>query len=104
MRTVTAAVSGIVLVGGFGVAQITDNRSLGGLILLLGAIYCAIQWWRCAGALPAILSVGIFVVAFVVSHPLGKVIGSWPSVIFVALLVGASAYALTRPRSGVVEI
>ena len=104
MRTVTAAVSGIVLVVGFGVAQITDNRSLGGLILLLGAIYCAIQWWRCAGALPAILSVGIFVVAFVVSHPLGKVIGSWPSVIFVALRVGASAYALTRPRSGVVEI
>ena len=103
MRTVTAAVSGLVLIVGFGVAQSTDNRSLGGVILVLGAIYCAIQWWRCAGALPALLSVGIFVVAFVVSHPLGKVIGSWPSVMLVALVAGASAYALTRPRAGVVD-
>jgi hypothetical protein len=103
MRTVTAALSGIVLVVGFGVAQGTDNRSLGGLILLLGAAYCAIQWWRCAGALPAILSIGIFAVAFAVSHPLGKVIGSWPSVIFVALVASVSAFALTRPRAGVVD-
>jgi hypothetical protein len=104
MRTVTAVMSGVVLIVGFGVAQGTGNRSLGGVILVIGATYCAIQWWRRAGALRAVLSVAIFSIAFVVSHPLGKVIGSWPSVLLVSLITAVSTYALTQPRSGVVEI
>lgn len=104
MRTFTAVLSGIVLVVGFGVAQASGNRSLGGVILVVGAAYCAIQWWKTAGALRAVLSVAIFSIAFVVSHPLGKVIGSWPSVLLVALITSVSAYWLNQPRSGEVEI
>jgi len=33
----------------------------------------------------------------VVSHPLGKVIGSWPAVLAVAIGTGLIAYLLMRP-------
>lgn len=95
MRKWTAVVSGIVLIVGFGVAQGTGNRSLGGVVLFIGAAYCVFRWWQLAGALRALLSLGVFAVAFIASHPLGKAIGSWPSVLFVALVTALSAYALT---------
>ena len=104
MRKVTALVSGIVLVVGFGVAQGTGNRTLGGIILAIGAAYCVVQWWKLAGPMRAGLSLGVFAVAFVASHPLGKLIGSWPSVILVACVTAVSAYLMTKPRSGLVEI
>ena len=103
MRKMTAAVSGVVLVVGFGIAQGSGNRALGGMVLAVGAFYCVFQWWKVAGPVRAGLSLVIFAVAFVASHPLGKVIGSWPSVLLVAFVTAASAYLITKPRSGVIE-
>lgn len=84
---------------GFGVAQSTDNRSLGGVVLLAGAAVCGFQWWREAGPLAAGLSEGVFVLAFAGSHVLAKPIGAWPSVGVVAIATTAISYALTKPRS-----
>jgi hypothetical protein len=33
--------------------------------------------------------VAVFLAAFVVSHPLGHAIGSWPAVLLVSVVVGA---------------
>ena len=89
---------------GFGVAQGTGNRTLGGIILAIGAAMCVIWWWKVAGPVRAGLSLAVFAASFVVSHPLGKLIGAWPSVILVATVSALSAYFLTKPRSGLVDI
>jgi len=38
-------------------------------------------------------------ICFAVSHPLGAAIGSWPSVLLVAAVVGGTSYGAT-PRLG----
>ncbi len=98
MRAFTSVLAGVTLVAGFGVAQATDNRSLGGVVLLAGATACGYQWWRAAGPLAAGLSEGVLVLAFAGSHVLAKPIGAWPSVAVVAVATTAISYALTRPR------
>lgn len=98
MRLKIAILAWLTLVCGFGLAQATGNRALGGVLLLLGAGVCTVLWWKLAGLVPTILSVVICGVAFVVSHPLGKLVGAWPSVVLVAVIAGCSAYALTGSR------
>ncbi|HBJ73354.1 MAG TPA: hypothetical protein DDY88_06555 [Actinobacteria bacterium] len=99
MRIFTSVVAGATLVAGFGVAQASDNRSLGGAVLLAGAAVCGIQWWREAGPRAALLSEGVLVLAFAGSHVLAKPLGAWPSVGLVALATAALSYALTAPRN-----
>ena len=42
---------------------------------------------------------GFALVAFVLSHLLGDLIGAWPAVLVVSVAVGLAAAALTTPRS-----
>jgi ABC-type siderophore export system fused ATPase/permease subunit len=98
MRLRIAAVAALTLVVGFGVASVTGNRALGGVVLVAGGALCA--WWlaREAGLLRTSLTLVGVVVLFVVSHPLGRVIGAWPAVLLVAAAAAALAYALASPR------
>jgi len=94
MRTRIAATTALTLVLGFAVASLTGSRPLGGVVL--GGAVCA--WWmtREAGALRALVTLVVVFGLFVLSHPLGHVIGAWPSVLLVAALAGGVAFALAR--------
>lgn len=81
---------------GFGVAEVTDVRALGGLVLLGGGAVCAKLALPVAGRGRTALLLAIALALFVVSHPLGRAIGAWPAVfVSAAALFGASA-ALVR--------
>ncbi|MFA7323011.1 MAG: hypothetical protein WC005_01505 [Candidatus Nanopelagicales bacterium] len=99
MRLFASVLAGSTLAVGFGVAQSTGNRPLGGAVLLAGAAACGYLWWKQAGPVPTIVSEGVFLVAFVASHPLAKQIGPWPSVAVVATATAAISFAVTKPRS-----
>ncbi len=92
-------VGAVSLLVGFGVAQLTGNRPLGGIVLLLGGAWCAWQWWRTAGPWRTVIAVLIFGIAFVVSHPLGNAIGAWPSVVLVSVVAAVLAYLLCAPKT-----
>jgi hypothetical protein len=98
MRLLVAAAAGATLVVGFGVAQATGSRPLGGVVLLAGATACGAWWWRTSGPLRALGAVGVGGVAFVVSHPLGNAVGAWPAVLLVAGVGAVLAYAITAPQ------
>jgi hypothetical protein len=101
--TPTAPVAGATLILGYAVAVSTGSRPLGGVVLLVGGLWC-IQTWRqrhgprTAGTL-ACAGIG----AFVFSHVLALAIGAWPSVVLVAVALAAAVWsradALTTPPS-----
>jgi len=82
------------LVLGFGVAQATGVRPLGGVVLLAGAAWCALRWRERAGTGVAVALVALYVAAFVASHLVADVLGTWGAVAFVAALVALAAWAL----------
>ena len=79
---------------GFGVAQATGVRPLGGLVLLAGAGWCALRWRERAGTPTAAGLVGLYLAAFVASHLIADALGAWGSVAVVCAAVGAAAWAL----------
>ena len=81
------------LVLGFGVAQATGIRPLGGIVLIAGAGWCALRWRERAGTGVAAALVALYVAAFVASHLVADVLGTWGAVAFVAALVGLAAWA-----------
>ena len=91
MRFRIPLVASATLILGFAVARATGVVWLGGIVLVLGGLWCAWKWWRTFGLLVALLGVIIYFVAFVLSHPFAKVVGAWPSTIIVALVAGALA-------------
>jgi hypothetical protein len=97
MRTRVAAIAALTLVLGFAVADVTGNRALGGVVLVLGGAVCARLMSRGAGWPRTLLTLGVVVALFVGSHPLGRVLGAWPAVLVVAAAAGGVAYALGRP-------
>ena len=99
MRTLTAAVAAGSLVLGFAVAQLSGVRFLGGVVLLAAGVWCARQWFLLAGKrVMWVLGLTYFAV-FVLSHPLGRMIGTWPAVLTVAAVAGFASYLLTRPAA-----
>ena len=95
-RATLSTIAAVTFIAGFGVAELTGVRALGGVVLLLGGAWCARLASRSAG--PA-ATAGLLVVAvalFVISHPLGHVIGPWSAVVVSAGLVAAAAGAITR--------
>ena len=96
-RLTAALLAAVTLVVGFAVASVTGNRTLGGLVLVIGGAICAWLWWRLAGPWRALICVAIAGLAFVVSHPLGAVLTSWGAVLLVSAVTALSTYAVTRP-------
>ncbi len=79
------------LVVGFGVAQATGVRQLGGIVLAAGAGWCAMRWRRSAGIARAAALVVLYVGAFVASHLIADTVGTWGAVFLVAAIVGLAA-------------
>jgi len=97
-RLPTAPVAAGSLVAGYLVARETGVRPLGGVVLALGAAWCAREWVRDSGRGTAGALLGLYLVAFAASHPLAKQIGAWPSVLSVAAVTGAASWAVADRR------
>ena len=85
------------LVIGFSVAQSTGLRWLGAVILVIGGVVCALAILPVEGARATLILAIVYAAALAISHPLGGAIGTWPSVLSVALITGIVGYAVTRP-------
>jgi|APCry1669189034_1035192.scaffolds.fasta_scaffold08190_3 hypothetical protein len=99
MRTRISILTAATLIVGFAIASLTGNRALGGVVLVAGGALSA--WWmyQFAGVRRTIAVVVIVFGLFVLSHPLGHLIGAWPSVFTVAAIGAAIAYSLAVPKS-----
>lgn len=90
----TAVVAAGSLVAGFGVAQVTGVRWLGGLVLVVALVGCVGAWAARRGAGRAALLAVVYVGAFVGSHVLAQVLPAWPSVVLAAAAVGVASLML----------
>ncbi len=59
--------------------------------------FCARLMSRGAGWPRTLLTLAVVCALFVVSHPLGRILGAWPAVLVVAAAAGSATYALGRP-------
>jgi hypothetical protein len=95
-RAVIPAAAAATFLAGFGVAELTGVRAIGGLVLLAGGAWCGRMALPIVGPRRTIALLAIALALFVVSHPLGKAIGAWPAVVVTAASVAVSAAALVR--------
>lgn len=97
--TPTAPVAAGSLIVGYAVVASTGSRSLGGIVLLIGGLWCIWAWRRRHGARIA-ATLGLFAFgAFIASHLLALAIGAWPSVLLVAAAMGAVAWTGADARA-----
>ena len=89
------AVALAAFVAGFGVAETTGVRALGGLVLAAGGAYCFVAVRRAAGTGRAAAVLVLALALFVAAHPLGDAIGAWPA----ALAAGAITAVAVRACS-----
>ena len=97
----TPVVAAATFLAGFGVAELTGVRAIGGLVLLAGGAWCARATLRLAGGPATAVLVVVALALFVLSHALGHLIGAWPAVVVSAALVAVGAAAiLGRAQAG----
>ena len=90
--TPTAPVAAGTLIVGYAVAVSTGSRPLGGVVLLIGGLWCIRAWRRRHGTRTAAVLACVGLTAFVLSHVLALAIGAWPSVLLVAVVMAAAAW------------
>jgi hypothetical protein len=97
-RVPTAPIAAAGLIAGFGVALGTGSRPLGGVVLAACGLACIAVWARRDGTRVTVTLTATGLVAFAVSHLLGRVIGAWPSVIVVSAVTAALCWWLSDAR------
>ncbi|TAK70214.1 MAG: hypothetical protein EPO13_04460 [Actinomycetota bacterium] len=97
-HAVTAVVAVLGLVVGFAVAQVSGNRTAGGVVLVLAGAWCTARWWRSCGRARALLLLATYAAAFALAHVLAGPLGAWPAVLLVAAVTGLAALAVGRPQ------
>ena len=85
-------------VAGFGMAELTDSRPAGGIVLLAGGAACARLALPSIGPGRTAALLGVAFALFVASHPLGRAIGAWPAVLVSAAAVAGASAVLMRER------
>jgi hypothetical protein len=93
-----SSVSAAGLVGGFAVARYTGRREAGGAVFTAAGAWCAREWARRSGGLPAAALSALYVAAMGGSHPLAKKLGAWPAVVTVAGVTAAASELVRRSR------
>ena len=96
--TPTAPVAAGTLIVGYAVAASTGSRPLGGVVLLVGGIWCIQTWTRRHGTRVAASLACVGLAALILSHVLALAIGAWPSVLLVAAVAGATVWTLADTR------
>jgi hypothetical protein len=85
------------LPAGFGVAELTGVRPIGGVVLVaLAALACL---WSRARPGRLALWAALLVILFAASHLLGDAVGSWVAVGLVSAVAAAAFVALAREPS-----
>ncbi|WP_148614123.1 hypothetical protein [Nocardioides rubriscoriae] len=100
----TWPVTGLSLVVGFAVAELTGVRAIGGVVLVVAMLWCGVTWLSRQVPGPRIAAmVVLYLVLFALSHVIADPLGTWPSVALVAAVMAAATYAVadrTHPRTG----
>lgn len=91
----TALVVTIGLIVGFGVADVTGVRALGGIVLFVAGVTAGLAWLRRDGGKTTAILSAVYLGGFVLSHVLALAIGAWPSVFVVTAISAGSAYAMS---------
>jgi hypothetical protein len=94
MRNATWPVAAGSLLLGFGVAEASGVRALGGVVLIAGAGWCARRWLRSAGPSRTAALLLVYAGAFAGSHVIAGSVGTWPAVLLAAGVAGFAAWAL----------
>ena len=103
-RFPSAVAAAVGLAPGFGVAQGTGVRALGGVVFAAGGLAAGWLWYRRRGAAVAAALGAAYVAAFVLAHVLALGVGwpAWLAVGVVTAAVAALAWAVAdRPGSSV---
>lgn len=95
----TAPIAAGTLIVGYAVAAGTGSRPLGGVVLLVGGLWCIQMWTRRHGARIAASLGCVGLAALILSHVLALAIGAWPSVLLVAAVAGATVWTLADTRT-----
>jgi hypothetical protein len=95
-RLTLPAIAAATFLAGFAAAELTGVRAVGGIVLLVGGIWCVRLALRLVGVVPTVALIAIALALFALSHPLGRAIGAWPAVLVTAALVAAAAGAITH--------
>ena len=95
-RIPSAVLVAVWLAAGFGVAQGTGVRALGGAIFLLGGLGAAWLWVQRRGWAVALGLGALYIGAFVLAHVLALGVGmaSWLAVALVTLVAAGTTYAV----------
>ena len=94
MRNATWPVAAGSLVLGFGVAQASGVRALGGVVLVVGAGWCALHWRRSVGPSRTAALLLVYGGAFAGAHVIADSVGTWPAVLLAAGVAGLAAWVL----------
>ncbi|WP_409332590.1 hypothetical protein [Trujillonella humicola] len=100
----SAVLVAVGLAAGFGVAQGTGIRALGGAIFLGAGAAAGWYWYRRRGAVTALGLGAGYVAAFVAAHLLALGVGlpAWVAVSLVTIAAAGAAYVLAdRPTAAV---
>jgi hypothetical protein len=95
----TAPLAAGSLIAGYAVASASGSRSLGGVVLAAGGLWCLREWARRNDARTAATLGVAGLVAFAGSHVLAKAVGAWPAVLLVATAMGALTWAFADART-----
>lgn len=99
-RVATAPLAATGLIAGFGVAVASGSRPLGGAVMGACGLACIAVWLRRDGPRVAAQLTATGLLAFALSHLLGRVIGAWPSVLVVSAVTAALCRRLSDSRRG----
>jgi len=97
--TPTAPVASGTLIVGYAVASSTGSRTLGGVVLAAGGLWCVQTWRRRHGGRTAATLALVGLGAFVLSHPLALAVGPWPSVLLAAAAMAAATWTQADSRT-----
>ncbi|MGY1839066.1 MULTISPECIES: hypothetical protein [unclassified Modestobacter] len=103
-RLPSAVLAALGLAAGFGIAQGTGVRALGGIVFAAGGLGAAWLWYRRRGAAVSAGLAVAYVAAFVLAHVLALGVGwpAWLAVGLVTVLVAALSWVVAdRPASSV---
>lgn len=92
------------LLVGFGVAQGTGSRALGGAVFAVAGVVAGVLWLRWRGWGTALALAVLYVAAFVLAHVLAIGVGlpAWLAVSLVTLAAAGVTFAVAdRPREDV---
>lgn len=97
----TWPVTGLSLVAGFAVAEVTGVRALGGVVLVVAMLWCGLTWVARGLGAPRIAAlVVLYLVLFALSHVIADPVGTWTSVGLVAVTMAVATYVVAdRPHA-----